>query len=106
MIAVVGVMADKDLEGILEAFAEQVDVVVATAAADSRAMPAAEVGRIAAEVLGDDRVVVVPDVVDALEQAVALADDATHEGAASAAVVVIGSVALAGQARSILGSTE
>jgi len=104
VIAVVGVMADKDLQGILEAFADQIDVVVATAANDARAMSAEQVGQVATDLLGAERVVVVPNVVDALEHAVALADEATLGGAASAGVVVIGSVALAGQARMILGA--
>lgn len=106
VIAVVGVMREKDLEGILAAFADQIDVVVATAADDSRAMPADEVGRVAAELFGGDRVMVVPDVASALEHAIGLADEATHDGAMSSAVVVLGSIALAGQARAVLGSAQ
>ncbi|MUH43280.1 MAG: dihydrofolate synthase [Actinobacteria bacterium] len=102
IVAVLGVMQDKDVEGIVTAFADGVDVVVATAAQDPRAMPAQQVGQVCAQVLGADRVVVVPDLIDALEAAVALADDATNAGSESAAVVVVGSVALAGQARALL----
>jgi dihydrofolate synthase/folylpolyglutamate synthase len=65
-------------------------------------MPAQQVGQVCAQVLGADRVVVVPDLIDALEAAVSLADDATNAGSESAAVVVVGSVALAGQARALL----
>jgi folylpolyglutamate synthase/dihydropteroate synthase len=37
-----------------------------------------------------------------LEVAVTLADDATNEGTTAAAVLVVGSVALVGQARALL----
>jgi dihydrofolate synthase/folylpolyglutamate synthase len=105
VVAVVGVMNDKDLAGILAAFADQIDVVIATAAADPRAMPAQEVGSIAVDIFGAERVVVVPSVIEAVEHGIALADDATADGATSAAVVVIGSVALAGQVRALLGAS-
>jgi len=47
---------------------------------------------------GEDRVVVRHDLVDAIEAAVALAD----ESGPSAGVLLLGSVALAGQARALL----
>jgi dihydrofolate synthase/folylpolyglutamate synthase len=102
VIAVVGAMVDKDVSGVLAEFADQVDVMVATTANDPRAMPAAEVGELASQIVGSDRVVVVPALADALEVAVTLADDATNEGTTAAAVLVVGSVALVGQARALL----
>jgi dihydrofolate synthase/folylpolyglutamate synthase len=102
VIAVVGAMVDKDVSGVLAEFANQVDVMVATTANDPRAMPAAEVGELASQIVGSDRVVVVPGLADALEVAVTLADDATNEGTTAAAVLVVGSVALVGQARALL----
>jgi dihydrofolate synthase/folylpolyglutamate synthase len=102
VIAVVGAMVDKDVSGVLAEFADQVDVMVATTANDPRAMPAEEVGELASQIVGSDRVVVVPVLADALEVAVTLADDATNEGTTAAAVLVVGSVALVGQARALL----
>jgi dihydrofolate synthase/folylpolyglutamate synthase len=102
VIAVVGAMVDKDVSGVLAEFADQVDVMVATSANDPRAMPAEEVGELASQIVGSDRVVVVPVLADALEVAVTLADDATNEGTTAAAVLVVGSVALVGQARALL----
>jgi dihydrofolate synthase/folylpolyglutamate synthase len=102
VIAVVGAMVDKDVSGVLAEFANQVDVMVATTANDPRAMPAAEVGELASQIVGSDRVVVVPGLADALEVAVTLADDATNEGTTAAAVLVVGSVALVGKARALL----
>ena len=102
VIAVVGAMVDKDVSGVLAEFADQVDVIVATSANDPRAMPADEVGELASQIVGSDRVVVAPALSDALEVAVTLADDATNEGTTAAAVLVVGSVALVGQARALL----
>lgn len=73
LILVFGVMADKDLAGMLrEVAAAQVDVVVATAAHSSRAIsPSALEERVAAETSA--AVFVAPDVAAALAQAVSLA---------------------------------
>ena len=107
VIAVVGVMADKDLEGILEAFAEQVDVVVATAAdvaarhARRRAGPR---GRRGASVpIGSSSM---PRRGRRAWSRPSSWPTTRPTRGASAAVVVIGSVALAGQARHDPGSGD
>lgn len=103
VIAVVGVMADKDAAGLLGALEPVVDGVVVTRAQNPRAMPVDDLAAIAREVFTDDRVVVVPDLLDALDQAIALVDDPHSRGGAG--VVVTGSVVTAGQARTLLAGS-
>ncbi|MVA77626.1 dihydrofolate synthase [Auraticoccus sp. F435] len=104
LVAVLAVMGDKDVAGILEAWAELVDQVVVTqVASTSRGMPAEELGEVAAGVLGRERVHVVARMDDAIERAVALAES---EGAAVPGVVVTGSVIAVGEARTLLVRPE
>ncbi len=98
MIAVVGMMADKDIEGTLAVLAEHAAIVVCTASASDRAVPAEDLAEVARGLVGGDRVVVKPRLDDAVETAIALADEA----GTGAGVLICGSVALAGQARSML----
>ncbi len=100
LVGVVAVMADKDARGLLEVFEEVMnEVVVTSVASTSRGMPAEELGELAAEVFGAERVTVAPRVDDALEAAVARAE---AEGAGTPGVVVTGSVVLVGEARALL----
>ena len=52
LVGVVGVMADKDARGILEALEPVLDEVVVTRASSPRAMPADELAAVAVEVFG------------------------------------------------------
>ena len=100
LVGVVGVMADKDARGLLEVFEEVMnEVVVTSVSSTSRGMPADELGELAAEVFGPERVTVAPRLDDALEVAVARAE---AEGAGTPGVVVTGSVVLVGEARALL----
>jgi len=102
LIGVLGCMKDKDVYGVLEAFEPIMDTVVCTRNSFDRSMPAEELGAEAAEVFGDDRVVVVPRLDDAIAEAVRLAEEkATALG--SGGVLVTGSVITAGEARVLLG---
>ena len=99
LIGVVAIMADKDVEGVLGVFEQSMTSVVCTqAASTNRGVPAAELGELAAGIFGDDRVDVRASVPDALERAVALADEAGP----GAGVLVAGSVIAAGEARALL----
>ena len=100
LIGVVGVMADKDADGLLRTYADVMDhIVVTQVASTSRGLPAEDLGSLAAEAFGPDRVTVVPRLDDAIEAAVALAD---AEGAGVAGVLITGSVVLVGEARNLL----
>ncbi|GAA1840971.1 bifunctional folylpolyglutamate synthase/dihydrofolate synthase [Microlunatus capsulatus] len=100
LVGVVAVMADKDARGLLEVFEEVMnEVVVTQVSSTSRGMPADELGELAAEVFGPERVTVAPRLDDALEVAVGRAE---AEGAGTPGVVVTGSVVLVGEARALL----
>jgi dihydrofolate synthase / folylpolyglutamate synthase len=100
LIGVVGVMADKDARGMLTIFEEIMNQVVVTqVASTTRGMPAPELGVIAAEIFGAERVQVAPRVDDAIETAVSLAE---AEGVGAPGVLVTGSVILVGEARTLL----
>lgn len=104
LIGVVGSMADKDVDGVLEAFEPLMDRIVCTQNSTIRALPAAELGEIARDVFGEERVSVVPRLDDALDEAVRLAEEhATALG--SGGVLVTGSVITAGEARVLLVRT-
>ncbi len=60
LIGVIGVMADKDYEGVLAAFEPHLAHVICTQNSTFRAMPAEALADVAAEVFGPDRVTVVP----------------------------------------------
>ena len=104
LIGVLGVMADKDADGVLAAFEPHLFHVVCTQNATERAMPADELAAVAREIYGDDRVTVVPRLADAIDQATALAEagEAATGSIGSGAVLVTGSVVTVGEARTML----
>jgi dihydrofolate synthase / folylpolyglutamate synthase len=104
LVGVLGVMADKDVEGVLAAFEPVLARVVCTQNSTSRALPAEELGELAEGIFGAERVDVVPRLDDALERAVTLAEsaDADTLGLGSGGVLVTGSVITAGEARTLL----
>ena len=103
LIAVVGMMRDKDVEGVLRILEESVATIVCTQVASTdRGMPADELGELAADIFGPDRVEVRALLPDALETAVTLADGA----GLGAGILVVGSVILAGEARTLLVSAH
>ncbi len=98
LIVVLGVMRDKDAAGILGALLDETDHLIVTQPPGPRALPADELGELAVGLFGEDHVVVRRDLSDALETAVAFAD----ESGPTAGVLLLGSVALAGHARALL----
>jgi dihydrofolate synthase/folylpolyglutamate synthase len=105
LIGVMGVMADKDVAGVLEAFEGVLAMVVCTQNSTPRSMPAEELAAVARGIYGTDRVEVVPRLDDALERAIELAEqgiDAGDVGFGSGGVLVTGSVITSGEARTLL----
>ncbi len=86
-VGVVGVLGDKDARGLLEALSQSFDEVIATRSSSPRALEPEALAEIAKEFF--DRVSVAPDLSSALDQARASVAD---EGA----IVVTGSVSMAG----------
>ncbi|MBJ8346798.1 folylpolyglutamate synthase/dihydrofolate synthase family protein [Antrihabitans sp. YC2-6] len=105
LVGVVAVMRDKDVSGILEALEPIFDELVVTTNGSPRSLEAEELADLAVQRFGDERVVVASSLADALETAIALAEEVVEPGEAvsGAGVVVTGSVVTAGAARSLLG---
>ena len=105
LIGVLGVMKDKDAEGILEILEPVLSTVVCSQNSTARSMPAESLAELARGVFGPDRVVVAPRLDDALDLAVGLAEEGGMLGEAfgSGGVLVTGSVITAGEARTLLG---
>ncbi|HEV2783854.1 MAG TPA: folylpolyglutamate synthase/dihydrofolate synthase family protein [Actinophytocola sp.] len=105
LVAVVGVMRDKDAAGILGELEPVVNEVVLTRNSSPRAMDPGELGRVAAEIFGEDRTVVEPRLDDAIETAVRIAESTEDPGEPLSGVGVIatGSVVTAGEVRTLFG---
>lgn len=104
VVGVIGVMGDKDAEGLLAVFEPHLSHLVVTQNSAERAMPARRLGQLAIEIYGEDRVSVVPHLADAIDAAAALAEDADGSGGSisGGAVLVTGSVVTVGEARALL----
>ncbi|NMH96756.1 bifunctional folylpolyglutamate synthase/dihydrofolate synthase [Pseudonocardia sp. K10HN5] len=100
LVAVIGVMRDKDARGLLTELEPAVHEVVITANSSPRAMGPDELAAIAVEVFGADRVSVEPMLGQAVEQAVELAEEGGDSGVG---VIITGSVVTAGEARTLFG---
>ena len=105
LIGVVGVMADKDIEEMLRIFEPVMAQIVCTQNGSDRSMPAAELGELAEDIFGEDRVHMVSRLDDALELAIGMAESAEgyEEALGSGGVLVTGSVVTVGEARVLLG---
>jgi len=104
VVGVIGVMEDKDHEGLLNAFEPHLTYVVCTQNSTPRSMSAARLGRAAAEIFGEDRVSVVPDLAEAIDRAATLAEAgaAVDVSIGAGAVLITGSVVTVGEARTML----
>lgn len=105
LVGVVSVMGDKDVDAMLTALEPVLDEIVVTHNGSPRAMDVEELANIAVAKFGDERVVVSETLADAVETAIALAEDVADPGEAvsGAGVIVTGSVVTAGAARSLFG---
>ncbi|CAB4954698.1 unannotated protein [freshwater metagenome] len=102
LVGVVAILADKDVRGILVALEPVLTEVVITRNASLRAADVDALAAIAVEVFGPERVEVVVRLADALDAAMARADDLAG-GLGGTGVLVTGSVMTAAEARSLLG---
>jgi dihydrofolate synthase/folylpolyglutamate synthase len=100
LVGVVGVMRDKDAKGLLEALEPAFHEIVVTRNSSPRAMDPDELGEVAVEVFGRDRVSVEPHLATAIDQAVELAEEGGDSGVG---VIVTGSVVTAGETRTLYG---
>ncbi|GAA1162675.1 folylpolyglutamate synthase/dihydrofolate synthase family protein [Ornithinicoccus hortensis] len=102
LVGLVAVLEDKDAEAMLQLLEPVLDHIVVSRNTSPRSIRPARLGELAAEIFGEDRVTVVPDLPDALDTAAGLAD----EGGMSGAVLATGSVVTAAEVRMLLGVTS
>ena len=100
IIAVVGVLGDKDAAGIFKELEPIVDHVIVTQSASERAMASSEVEKIASSIFGVDRVFDVQDLFQAIDKA--MSDSVRPLSEATVGIVITGSVVTVGQARTYL----
>ena len=100
IIAVVGVLGDKDAEGIFKELEPIVDHVIVTQSSSERAMASSEVEKIASSVFGVDRVFEVQDLFQAIDKAIS--DSVRPLSEATVGIIITGSVVTVGQARTYL----
>jgi dihydrofolate synthase / folylpolyglutamate synthase len=94
---------DKDVAGILDELEPLLSDIVVTRNSSDRSMDPDDVAELATEIFGEDRVQTAERLDDAIEAAVALADEAVAEtGPGSGGVLITGSVITAGDARRLL----
>jgi dihydrofolate synthase/folylpolyglutamate synthase len=105
LVGVVGVVHGKDVAGMLTALEEVCAELVVTQNGSPRAMPADELGALAVDVFGADRVSVSPRLTEALTEAIELAEAGPDDALGGSGVLVTGSVITAGEARSLMGGT-
>ncbi|CAN5357802.1 folylpolyglutamate synthase/dihydrofolate synthase family protein [soil metagenome] len=105
LIGVVSVMADKDVEAMLEIFEPVMAHIICTENSSSRSMPARDLAELANDIFGEDRVHLVKRLDNALETAIGMAETAEgfEEAIGSGGVLVTGSVVTVGEARVLLG---
>ncbi|MEA5154224.1 folylpolyglutamate synthase/dihydrofolate synthase family protein [Raineyella sp.] len=115
LIGVFAAMRDKDVRQVLETLEPVMhQIVVTTVASTTRALTPEELGELAREIFGGDRVRVAPTMADALEQATLIADTLMAEGVdpqllagedavpPTPGILVTGTVIGIGEARGIL----
>lgn len=102
LVAVLGVLGDKDVTRLLELLEPVIDQLVVTRNSSPRAMATQELATLAAEVFGPDRVAVAEQMPDAIEVAVALAEEDVPGEMAGVGVLVTGSVVTVADARRLL----
>jgi len=101
LVGVVGILGDKDADGILAGLEPLLDEVVITASHSARAIPVDELAEIARRLFGEERVRTSSSLPDAIDQAVQLAE-AEHD--MGSGVLVVGSVTVIAEARVLLGA--
>ena len=96
VIGVVGVLADKDATGILEALEPALDAIVVTNPRSPRALPAGDLAVIAEDVFAGKDVIVEEDLLAAIDAGMALAE--ADRDAGGTGVLITGSIVLVGDA--------
>ncbi|MDH2428116.1 bifunctional folylpolyglutamate synthase/dihydrofolate synthase [Sphaerisporangium sp. TRM90804] len=100
VVAVVAMAADKDVAGVLELLEPIAEEIVVTRNSSPRSMSPDELGALAEDIFGSERVHQAPRVDDAIDLAIGLAEAAGEFSGTG--VLITGSVVTAGDARTLL----
>lgn len=103
LAGVVGILEDKDADGILAGLEGFLDSVVITQSTSPRAIPADELGALAISHFGEDRVIIEPNLPSAIDAAVQRAESEADMGAG---VLVVGSITLVAETRLLFGADK
>lgn len=107
LVGVVGVMADKDAEGILAVLEPLLDELVITQSTSMRSMDPDDLAEIARDIFDEDAVHVQANLAEAISLAADLAEQGERDQIATGTgVLVTGSVILAGEARAVFGKKD
>ena len=99
LVGVVGILDDKDAEGILSGLEQLLDHVVITVVDSPRSRDPEELATLASAIFGEERVSVAPNLASAIDKATGIAELDDDIGAG---VLIVGSVMLVAQARVLL----
>jgi dihydrofolate synthase/folylpolyglutamate synthase len=102
LVAVVAVLGDKDVSGLLDLLEPVAARIVVTQNSSPRSMPVTELAQLATDIFGEDRVTVAETMPDAIEEAVVLAEEDASGELSGVAVLVTGSVVTVADARKLL----
>jgi folylpolyglutamate synthase/dihydrofolate synthase len=100
LVGVLAIAADKDVAGVLDQLEPILAELIVTRNSSRRSMPPEELAEIAESILGPERVHVAARMDDAIDQAIALAEETGEYRGAG--VLITGSVTTAGDARVLL----
>ena len=107
LVGVVGVMADKDADGILSVLEPLLDEVVITQSTSMRSMDPADLAEIARDIFDEDVVHLQANLAEAIAMAADLAEQGDRDQIATGTgVLVAGSVILAADARAVFGKRD
>jgi dihydrofolate synthase/folylpolyglutamate synthase len=102
LVAVVAVLGDKDVSGLLDILEPIAARIVVTQNSSPRSMPLNELAQIATDIFGEDRVTVAQTMPDAIEEAVVLAESDTDGELSGIGVLITGSIVTVADARKLL----
>jgi dihydrofolate synthase/folylpolyglutamate synthase len=102
LVAVVAVLGDKDVSGLLDLLEPVAARIVVTQNSSPRSMPLIELAQLATDIFGEDRVTVADTMPDAIEEAVVLAEEDASGELSGVGVLITGSVVTVADARKLL----
>jgi dihydrofolate synthase/folylpolyglutamate synthase len=102
LVAVVAVLGDKDVSGLLDLLEPVAARIVVTQNSSPRSMPLDELAQLATDIFGEDRVTVAQNMPDAIEEAVVLAEEDASGELSGVGVLITGSIVTVADARKLL----